>query len=135
MPSCIVRRSPGEKRRKRLDVCAADKGVGRRELSGATEVGVRRFEGEYSNAGGEGEAIGKGEHCSGAALMPAGRSKRWQLNLFSFFVTGISRFLMLRDRLRGVPRRLKRAAGGDEFFFASGGRSLAAVLVAAGARS
>ena len=64
--------------------------------------------------------------------MPAGRSKRWQLNLFSFFVTGISRFLMLRDRLRGVPRRLKRPAGGDEFFFASGGRRLAGVLVAAG---
>ena len=64
--------------------------------------------------------------------MPAGRSKRWQLNLFGFFVTAISRFLMLRDRLRGVPRRLKRPAGGDEFFFASGGRRLAGVLVAAG---
>src|ERR1017187_5612631 len=64
--------------------------------------------------------------------MAAGRSKLWQLNLFSFFVTESSRFLMLRDRLRGVPRRLKRPAGGDEFFFASGGRRLAGVLVAAG---
>ena len=64
--------------------------------------------------------------------MPAGRSKLWQLNLFSFLVTAISRFLMLRDRLRGVPRRLKRPAEGGEFFFASGGRRLAGVLVAAG---
>ena len=67
--------------------------------------------------------------------MPAGRGKRWQLNLFSFCVTAISHVLLLRDRLRGVPRKLKKPVGGEEFLFASGGRRLAAVLVAAGERS
>jgi hypothetical protein len=68
-------------------------------------------------------------------LMPAERGKLWQLNLFAFFVAGISHLLMLRDRLRGVTRRLKRPERGSAFFFESGGRRLAAMLVAAGERS
>lgn len=74
---------------------------------------------------------------SGAAVRTAGRVPRWQLDLFSISVTAISGYLLLRDRVQGVVRRLARPAAAERFFFASGGlasdrRRLAAVLVEAG---
>jgi alpha-beta hydrolase superfamily lysophospholipase len=51
--------------------------------------------------------------------------------VFSVAITLVSGALLARDRLLGVVGRLPKAVGAEEFFFASGGRRLAAVWVAA----
>ncbi len=68
----------------------------------------------------------------GETVMPAAQAKRWQLNLFSIFVTAISRALLTRDRVLGVTRRMAQPVAAERFSFASGERSLAGVLAAAG---
>lgn len=56
----------------------------------------------------------------------------WRSKLFTFFVTAISRALMLRDSVLGVARRMPQPRRAEQLFFESGGRSLAAVWVDVG---
>jgi len=55
---------------------------------------------------------------------------RWQAGLFTVAMTLVSRGLMARDSLLGVVRGLRKHAAREEFFFRSGSRRLAAVMVA-----
>jgi alpha-beta hydrolase superfamily lysophospholipase len=50
---------------------------------------------------------------------------------FTVAISLVSHGLMARDRLLGVPRRLRKDAASEEFFFVSGTRRLAGVYVAA----
>jgi pimeloyl-ACP methyl ester carboxylesterase len=54
----------------------------------------------------------------------------WQQRLGSLGIMLVSRSLMLRDAVTGVARRLPKPKRAESFFFASGGRRLAAVCVA-----
>jgi alpha/beta superfamily hydrolase len=56
-------------------------------------------------------------------------ASRWRAGLFTVAMTLVSRVLMARDSLLGVTRGLRKYETRQEFFFASGGRRLAAVLV------
>ena len=54
----------------------------------------------------------------------------WRLEVGSLGIMLVSRTLMLRDAVTGVARRLPKPKRAENFFFASGGRRLAAVFVA-----
>ena len=54
----------------------------------------------------------------------------WRLGMGSLGIMLVSRTLMLRDAVTGVARRLPKPKRAENFFFASGGRRLAAVFVA-----
>jgi pimeloyl-ACP methyl ester carboxylesterase len=56
--------------------------------------------------------------------------ERLRARVFTVAITLISRALMFRDRFFRVTDGLQSPAGGERFFFASGGRQLAAVWVA-----
>lgn len=57
-------------------------------------------------------------------------SERWRSHLLSVPLGLVSRGLMTRDALLGVTRRFPKHESREEFFFASGTRRLAGVLVA-----
>lgn len=57
-------------------------------------------------------------------------SERWRSHLLSVPLGWVSRGFMVRDALLGVTRRFPKNESREEFFFASGGRRLAGVLVA-----
>jgi pimeloyl-ACP methyl ester carboxylesterase len=62
-------------------------------------------------------------------LQPEAKTERWKSRFLTSVLTVASSGLILRDRLTGVTRRLRKHDAREEFFIASGERKLACTYV------